>query len=183
MDNPSMGVMIPLAGLVLYLVSLFAAARFLLQATQVDAYNPISQQIIRLTNPVLAPLRTLLPSQGRVDLASLVALWLLQVGQIALIREPAFSPLVFGGLVQTVDLFANAYFLAMIVVVVLSFVAPVSSHPGAVLLRQVTEPLLAPVRRVIPPMGGLDFSVMVVLFVLIFVRGNLLPWLGGLTGL
>jgi len=88
-----------------------------------------------------------------------------------------------GALVKSLVLFANLFFFALIAIVVLSFVAPVSSHPGAVILRQVTEPLLAPVRRLIQPVGGIDFSVLVVLFALMIVRGNLLPWLGALVGL
>ena len=183
MDNPMMSAFLMLSGLALNLAAVLAAVRFLLQAVQVDAYNPIAQSVIRITNPVLAPLRTLLPSQGRVDTASLVALWLIEAGGIALGREASIGLLVFGSLVQTLVLFANLYFFALIAIVVMSFVAPVSNHPAAVILRQVTEPVLAPVKRVMPPVGGLDFSVLVVLFVLMIVRGNLLPWLGGLVGL
>ena len=183
MGNTMMGAFGMLAGLVIYMAALLAAIRFLMQAAHVDAYNPLAQYVIRITNPVLSPMRTILPSGDRMDMASLVAVWLLQIGQLALIREPAVGLLLGGGLVQTIDLFANLYFFALIIVVVMSFVAPASGHPAAALLRQLTEPLLAPVRRVIPPVGGLDFSVLVVLFVLMFIRGGLLPWLGALVGL
>ncbi len=172
-----------IAGLALDLAAMVAAVRFLLQAVEVDAYNPIAQHVIKATNPVLAPLRTILPSQGRVDTASLIAVWLLQVGQVALFYEPSIRVLLLGGLMQSLALFANLFFFALIAIVVLSFVAPMSSHPGAMILRHVTEPLLAPVRRIIQPVGGLDFSVLVVLFALMIVRGNLLPWLGMLVGL
>lgn len=183
MGNAMMGAFGMLAGLVLYLASLLAAIRFLLQAAHVDAYNPITQSVIRITNPLLSPMRMLLPSGDRVDMASLVAVWLIQIAQIALVREPEIALLLFGGFVQTLDLFVNLYFFALIIVVVMSFVAPASGHPAAAILRQLTEPLLAPVRRVIPPVGGLDFSVLVVLFVIMFVRGSLLTWLGALVGL
>ena len=183
MDSPMMSAVSMLAGVALNLAALFAAIRFLLQAAQVDAYNPIAQYILRFTNPVLAPLRSLLPSQGRVDLASLIAVWLIQVGQIALFRDVGAATFLLGGLVEALGLFANLFFFALIAIVIMSFVAPVSSHPAAAILRQVTEPLLAPVRRVIQPVGGLDFSVLVVLFALMIVRGNLLPWLGELAGL
>lgn len=183
MGDAMIGAIGMLAGLGLYLAALLAAIRFLLQAAHVDAYNPVTQYVIRVTNPVLSPMRALLPSGDRVDMASLVAVWLLQIAQLALIREPAIGLLLFGGLVQAIDLFANLYFFALIIVVVMSFVAPATGHPAAVILRQLTEPLLAPVRRVVPPVGGLDFSVLVVLFVLMFVRGGLLPWLGAFVGL
>ncbi len=183
MDNSMIAGFSLIAGLALDLAALVAAARFLLQAAEVDGYNPIAQYVIQVTNPVLAPFRIILPSQGRVDMASLVAVWLLQIGQVALFHEPALGVFLLGALVKSLVLFANLFFFALIAIVVLSFVAPVSSHPGAVILRQVTEPLLAPVRRLIQPVGGIDFSVLVVLFALMIVRGNLLPWLGALVGL
>lgn len=171
------------ASLVLYLVALFAAVRFLLQAADVDSHNPLAQHVIRITDPVLSPMRALLPSKGRVDMASLVALWLFEAGQIALLPEPEVHRLLLGGLVESLALFANLYFFALIIVVVLSFVAPANSHPAAVILRQLTEPLLAPVRRALPPVGGLDFSVLVVLFALMILRNGLIPRLGDFVGL
>ncbi|MCY4040530.1 MAG: YggT family protein [Gammaproteobacteria bacterium] len=183
MDNSMFGGLSIIAGLALDLAALLAAVRFLLQAAGVDGYNTVAQHVIKATDPVLAPLRIVLPSQGRIDLASIVGVWLLQTAKVALFHEPAIVVLLLGGLVQSLALFANLFFFALIAVVVLSFVAPVSSHPGAVILRQVTEPLLSPVRRIIQPVGGLDFSVLVVLFALMIVRGNLLPWLGALVGL
>lgn len=183
MGNSMMGAFGTLAGIALSLASLLAAIRFLLQAAKVDAYNPLTQYVIRLTNLVLSPMRTLLPSGERVDMASLVAVWLLEIAQLALVREPALALLLFGGLIETLDLFANLYFFALIAVVIMSFLAPASAHPAGALLRQLTEPLLAPVRRVIQPMGGLDFSVLVVVFALMFVQSGLLPWLGALVGL
>ena len=129
MGNTMMGAFGMLAGLVIYMAALLAAIRFLMQAAHVDAYNPLAQYVIRITNPVLSPMRTILPSGDRVDMASLVAVWLLQIGQLALIREPAVGLLLLGGLVQTIDLFANLYFFALIIVVVMSFVAPASGHP------------------------------------------------------
>ncbi len=179
-----MSALIFLASLAFYLVALFAAVRFLLQAADVDSRNPVTQNVIRITNPVLSPMRTLLPSKGRVDMASLLLVWLTEVGQIALFAEqPALGPLLLGGLVQALALFANLYFFSLIIVVVMSFVAPVSAHPAAALLRELTEPLLAPVRRVLPPVGGLDFSVLVVLFALMILRNGLIPRLGAFVGL
>ena len=64
---------------------------------------------------------------------------------------------------------------ALIFVIIMSFLAPSSYHPAALLLHQVTEPILAPARRLIPPLGGLDFSPILVFIVLILIRDFMLP--------
>ena len=79
------------------------------------------------------------------------------------------------GLFDMLRLLLTVYWFALIVVIVLSFLAPGSYHPAAALLAQVTEPILAPARRLIPPLGGLDFSPILVFMILILVRDYLLP--------
>ena len=79
------------------------------------------------------------------------------------------------GLFDTLRLLLTVYWFALIVVIVLSFLAPGSYHPAAALLSQVTEPILAPARRLIPPLGGLDFSPILVFMILILIRDYLLP--------
>lgn len=150
--------------------------RFVLQAVRADFYNPLTQAIVRITDPVLKPMRRAVPSPGGLDLASLLLTVLLQFALVFLLFSgvspvTAFLVASFRLLVLVLDL----YFWALIIIVVISWVAPGSRHPGADLLHQVTEPLLAPFRRLIPPVGGLDFSVMVVFLVLIVVREYLLP--------
>ncbi len=71
----------------------------------------------------------------------------------------------------------DLYFWALIIMVILSWVAPGTYHPGIALLYQLTEPVVAPFRRLIPPMGGLDFSVLFVFLILVVVRDYLLPGL------
>lgn len=182
MSEAMTGLLQLIASVVVLMATLFCAVRFLMQIMRVDAYNPISQAVLRFTNPVLAPLRTLLPSGDRVDMASLFVVWLLQVADIALAGGYGLAILLWGAVIKSIALFANLYFYALIAIVVMSFVVPASAHPAALLLRQLTEPLLAPVRQVIRPVGGLDFSVLVVLLGLMILRGSILPWLGGLIG-
>ena len=171
-----------IANVLVLVATLFAAVRFLLQAMRTDAHNPIAQSVIRITNPVLSPLRAILPSVDRVDLASLAAVWLFQMADMALSGRRGLGVFLWGGLIETLALFTNLFFYALIVIVIMSFVAPTSGHPAAHLLRQLTDPVLAPVRRVIRPVGGLDFSVLAVLFGLMLFRGSILPWLGGFVG-
>jgi len=161
--------------------------RFILQAVRADYTNPLCQGIVRITDPVLRPLRAVIPGFGGLDLAALVAGVLLQMLKIAAGALLSGTALVFSA-VMLVSLFALAttallmtvldlYFWSLIIVVVLSWIAPTSYHPAAMLLREMTEPLLRPVRNLLPPIGGLDFSVLVVMMVIIILRDILLPGL------
>lgn len=142
--------------------------RLLLPLVRADLRNPVGQAVLRVTNPVVMPLRGLLGSAGRFDLASLVALLIVQVAGTAALR------LVAGGgmallpvLVQAVRDLAQTvlqfYFVAVLLYALLSWVGPAGRGPAAHLLGRLCEPLLAPVRRVVPPIGGLDLSALFVL--------------------
>jgi len=165
----------------LTLATLAALLRFILQAVRADFYNPISQAIVKLTDPVLAPLRRMMPRAGGLDLASLLLALLLQALEIALLRIGPAAAGSFIGITLAAASFSllvlvlNVYFWALIIVVILSWVAPGTYHPGIALLYQITEPVVAPVRRLVPPVGGLDFSVLVVFLLLAVVRDFLLP--------
>ena len=74
-----------------------------------------------------------------------------------------------------VDAILLIYFWVLIVRVIISWVAPNTYHPLVRMVYQMTEPVLAPVRRIIPPIGGLDFSVLIVMIFVQMVRSQLLP--------
>lgn len=163
--------------LVQTLVSLYLIAmllRFILQLVRADFYNPISQFLVKATNPVVVPMRKLIPGVGGIDLATLVLALLLQVAAIAIlllingIDLP--NPLIIIGwaILGLAGLIVNIYFFALLAMIILSWVAQGSSHPAIYLLHQITEPVMAPFRKVLPPMGGLDLSP-ILLFVLINV--------------
>ena len=146
--------------------------RFLLPLVRADARNPISQAIIRITNPLVLPLRRLIPSAGRVDTAALVALLVVQLITTALlfilrgIGLPSIAFLLHAALLSLALTAIQFYFFAILIYVVLSWVAPGTYSPAASLLASICEPLLRPVRRVIPPLGGLDLSAIFVLIAL-----------------
>lgn len=157
------------------LYAIVVVLRFLIQAARADFYNPLAQAIIQLTNPALQPLRRILPSIFGLDLACIV---------LALAVELLIAVLVFSMLGQSLPqlplllawcvlgllgLTIDIYYFALIGMVILSWVAPRSDHPAAHLLYQLTEPLCAPARRLLPPIGGLDFSI-----ILVFVTLSLL---------
>ena len=156
-------------------------ARLILQASRAAFYNPISQGIVKATDPILRPMRLLIPGYRNLDLAAFLAAWLIKVlaHTLSLGIASQYMPGVvylFGiGLFDVLRLLLTVYWFALIVVIVLSFLAPGSYHPAAALLGQITEPILAPARRLIPPLGGLDFSPILVFMILILVRDYLLP--------
>ena len=156
-------------------------ARFILQACRADFYNPISQGIVKATDPFLRPLRVLIKGFRNLDFAAFLAAWLLQIVALALIvtLSSGYAPdlfyLIVRGLYEVLQLLFTVYWFALIIVIVLSFIAPGSYHPLAALLAQVTEPVLAPARRLIPPLGGLDLSPILVFMILSLIRQYLLP--------
>lgn len=154
----------------LYLVTMLL--RFLLQLVRADFYNPISQFIVKVTNPLVIPLRRLIPGLGGIDVSSLLLALLLQIAAIvALLLINGLSPpgiflLLAWSVLGVLGLLVNIYFFALLGMIILSWVAAGSRHPAIYLLYQITEPVMAPFRKVLPPMGGLDLSPILV-FVLI----------------
>ena len=140
------------------------ALRLLLQWAAVDKRNPLVQFILRITNPLVIPLRRLLPAVGRIDTATIVALLGLQVaGTALLVRigcgwEPAIWQILALSILSVFKLALSVLTWAIILYVVLSWVSPGGYNPGAALVAAVVEPVLAPFRRLIPPIGGLDLS-------------------------
>ncbi|MFZ3185927.1 MAG: YggT family protein [Pseudomonas sp.] len=138
--------------------------RFILQLVRADFYNPLSQFAVRATQPLLKPLRRIIPSIAGLDIASLVLALLVQLVLMALTLLLAYgttgSPiqLLIWSLIGIAALFINIFFYALIISVILSWVAQGSHNPAALLVNQLCEPLLMPFRRLLPNMGGLDLS-------------------------
>lgn len=138
--------------------------RLLLQWSRADFRNPFARALVQLTNPVIVPLRRLLPAIGRLDTASCVAviiMGLLLISIPSLIEgfgvPPALPWLRLAG-IQIVRIALWTYFYAIIAYALLSMVAPMGYSPFQGLLASLCEPLLRPFRRLIPPLAGLDFS-------------------------
>ena len=139
--------------------------RFLFQLVRADFYNPISQFLVALTNPLLKPLRRIIPGLYGVDVASLVLLLALKSLEVFLIfslsgytLEPL--PVAIAAVVDLLRLTLNIYFYAILLRVILSWFMPygIQQNPAGDLLVSLTEPLMRPARRLIPPVGGLDLS-------------------------
>ncbi|WP_333607615.1 YggT family protein [Arsukibacterium sp.] len=147
--------------------------RFWLQLARADFYNPLSQFVVKATNPLVLPLRRVIPSLGMLDTATLllaylvatlkyVVLYLLFVGSISL-------PVTL--LIGLLSLIKEAGFLVFWVLILRALLSWFSQgrNPVEHVVHQLTEPLLKPIRRILPPMGGLDLSILVVIIALQFV--------------
>lgn len=139
-------------------------ARLLLQLTRADFRNPICQAVVRITNPLILPLRRILPPIGKVDTASVVAVIVIAVVEVAIvfaIRGITFvSPIYWAqsAALEIAHTLLWTYFYAIILYALLSMVAPGGYSPLQSVLATVCEPVLRPFRRVIPPIAGIDLS-------------------------
>ncbi len=148
--------------------------RFLLQLARADFYNPITQFAVKITNPLLRPLRRFIPGWGGIDGAALVLAVLIQALTFFLILValnggiPHINPvtLLVWAVLNILGLIVKIYFWSVIAIVVVSWIAPGNTHPAIQLIAQITEPVMRPVRNVIPPIGGLDLSPIVVFLIL-----------------
>jgi len=156
----------PLEFLITTLFSLYILAvmlRFLLGAVRADFYNPVSQFLVRITNPILAPMRKIIPSAGKYDTAAVLLMLLLQLTSLILIVLLRGSSVSIVGLLllavaELVLLLINIYIFAILVQVILSWINPGTYTPAGALLNNLTSPVLAPIQRIIPPVAGIDLS-------------------------
>ena len=156
----------------LYLLAVFL--RFLLQLVKANFYNPICQFIVKVTNPLLIPLRRVVPGWYGIDFASVVLLYVLQVIEIIILfalSYGGFSPLVFLAAVFAIlILLLNIYFYLIILRAVASWFQPDPSQPLYDLISVLTEPLLRRLRKVIPVTGMIDWSSLAALVILMVLR-------------
>lgn len=156
--------------------------RIWLQMARADFYNPMSQFVVKATNPLVLPLRRIFPMVRNWDIASLVLAYAIGIGKILAIAGitvgmmPAFGDILIVGLANVVFPFLKLLFWIVIIQAIMSWFNQ-GYHPMMALMSQLTQPFLAPIRRIIPPIGGLDLSVLVLIVVIQFVEilvGNLL---------
>ena len=146
------------------LVLLVVVLRFLLQLVRADFYNPISQFVVKATSPILVPLRRFIPGYGGIDIASLLLAYIIQVVIIALIFLVSSQPIMpwanffLWAPVGLLSLLLNIYFWGLIIIVIASWIAPNSYNPALILVNQILEPAIRPIRRIMPDLGGIDLS-------------------------
>ena len=145
--------------------------RFLLQLVRADFYNPISQFIVKATQPAIGPMRRIIPGFSGVDLASLVLMFGLQCIKIWLLlgihgKPPTAPGIAILAVAELLKLTIYLFFFSIIVQVVMSWLNPHAHNPITVLIFRLNEPMLRPARRLLPPFSGIDLSPLLVLVAL-----------------
>lgn len=161
----------PLIFLINTLFSLYILAvmlRLFLQWVRANFHNPMAKFLITITQPLIRPLRRFLPPIGNMDTASILLLLVLTMIKLTIISSlvlsvPSLPLLLLASIGDLVSLAFDVFKIAIILQVILSWLAPTSYNPATILLYNLTEPLLRPARNLVPPMGGLDLSPLVVL--------------------
>jgi YggT family protein len=147
-----------------WLLLLAFVLRFLFQLVRADFRDPMADAIVRVTNWLILPLRRILPPIGKIDTATIIAVLLVACARTAAIFALSGygfeDPLGFARItaVDLVQMILKVYLFAMLLYWIASFVSPGGYAPGIRLLSQLCEPILRRVRRVIPPIGQIDFS-------------------------
>jgi len=171
-----------------YFILLAIVLRFLLQCVKADFYNPISQFLVKVTNPGLKPLRRIIPGFAGIDFSSIVLALLLQLAatsSLALLHSysvPNPLSMLIWGLIGLTGMVINFYFVAILVSIILSWVNPGAYNPITLLLHQLTEPVMAPFRKLVPAIGGLDISPIFV-FITINILQIVIGHIGASVGL
>ena len=157
---------------------LIVMLRFLLQLVKADFYNPASQVIVRATQPILAPMRRVIPGIGGIDVSSIVLMLVLQMAETGVLKtmgayalfNVSTAGLFVWAIADLVELATFVFIFALIVQVILSWLSPGAYNPIVGLLYSFNEPILRPARRVLPSTGGLDFSPLIALIFLNLVQ-------------
>lgn len=200
MTGPALGAVGFIVGTLLNLYAMVVALRFVMQAVRADYYNPIAQFVVRATDPLLVPMRRVIPSVSGYDTASLLLVYVVLVIKLLvfktlslgvapaigrMVNAAALAPpsLLFVAFIDLVHLLFNIFIFAIFIQALLSWLPNAGSNPAAGLLQRITSPVLTPVRRFVPPLGGLDLSALVALIGLyalrMFVVGVLLGLVPG----
>jgi len=171
-----------IAGFFIFVVLL----RFLLQAVRADFYNPVSQFIVKASNPMLVPARKLIPGFGGYDLAAIAVLLVLELVAMTLSLLIMGWPLpivnmLLWAVLGTVGLFLKLFFWGLLIMVIVSWISPNSYNPAIELLKQIIEPAMKPIRKLMPDMGGMDISP-IIAFLLINVLEIILVTFARQTG-
>lgn len=180
--------MLTLTFLVKTLIELYVMVlllRIWMQWSRCDFYNPFSQFIVKVTQPIIGPLRRIIPSFGPIDTASLLLAFILTTLKyplLLLIQAGVLSLDPMNLLVGALSLLKSAGTLVFWVIIIRSLMSWVSQgrSPIEYVLMQMTEPMMAPIRRIIPAMGGIDFSAMgviIILYLLNYLGMDLFPGL------
>ena len=162
----------------LYLLVLLL--RFWMPWLQADFRNPLAQGILRFTSPIVIPVRRIVPSFGRLDTATVLVAFVIQYLTVLLLllilgQTAGIATIAVTSIVKLVVLSINLFVYAIFIRIILSWISQGGYNPATAIITTLTEPLLQPFRRILPPMGGFDispiFAVILLLAATIVVNG------------
>lgn len=176
MANPALNALGFILGILFNLYATVVAVRFVMQIVRADYYNPVAQGVVRITDPLLIPLRRVIPSIKRYDTASLVlcfAVLLLKLlifkllslgyvpalGQSLMVGGVGTAQIVVLALLDLIHQLFNVFIFALIIQAILSWLPGATGNPVQALASSISAPVLTPLRKYLPPMGGLDLTV------------------------
>jgi YggT family protein len=163
--------------------------RFVLQLVKANFYNPLSQFTVKATQPLLKPIRRIVPSVLGLDTSSLLLAIIIQALLMAFVLMMTYGTigdvphLMIWSLLGIVSLLLKIFWVAMIIMVIVSWIAPGTHNPAAELAWQISEPVLAPFRRIIPNLGGLDISPIFAFLAIQVVQSYVMPELASYVGM
>ncbi|MDH5484906.1 MAG: YggT family protein [Gammaproteobacteria bacterium] len=171
----------PFAFLIDILFQLYTTAlmlRLILQWVRADFYNPVSQFIVKITNPVVMPLRKIIPGLWGIDMATLLLVIVFTAAKLSLVYTLtgyAITPLLVtvSTLLETVDLLLNVFLYAIIIQAILSWVNPDPYNPIVGLLNSLSWPVLKHFRKLVPPISGFDISPIFAIIAIMFVKQSI----------
>ena len=142
---------------------LIVMLRFIFQIVRADFYNPLSQFIVKVTSPLLVPIRRIIPSMGNIDTSCIILLMALQLIKLSIVGLLSGGMFAIGMLLvltiaETISLVFSVFTFGILIQVVLSWISPGTHNPMTAILSSITEPVLGPFRRMIPPISGFDLS-------------------------
>jgi len=187
MANPALQSIGFILGILFNLYATVVAVRFVMQVVRADYYNPLAQAVVKLTDPLLIPLRRVIPSVKRYDTASLVLVFIVlllkilafkvlslgavpAIGASALVSQLPFVKIVLLAVLDVIHQFFNVLIYALIIQAILSWIPNSGGNPVHSLVSSIGEPVLRPMRNIIPPLGGIDLTVFFTIIGLFAIR-------------
>ena len=173
--------------LVQTILSLYTSAiilRFLLGYARADFYNPLSQFLVKITNPVLVPARRFLPSLGKLDTSAVAVAYIIILIKGILLNAMmgagfGIFSLLFMSVGELISSVIWMYIIGLLIMAIISWIGSAQGNPVLPLINSLTAPLLAPVRKYIPPVGMMDLTPMAAMLglyiLLIIVKGVFHP--------
>lgn len=167
-----------LIDILFHLYTVILMLRLILQWARADFYNPVSQFIVKITNPLVKPLRRIIPGFFGIDFATLVLIFALTTIKILIVYSLSGYSLFSGLLIITilldvVDLLLNIFLFAIIIQALLSWVNPDPYNPVVALLNSLTWPILKHFRKLIPPISGFDISPIFAIISIMFIQQSI----------